>query len=88
MLGELCCSFYKEKVLQHTDIVHGSETEMDSSELEDLKLEVGDALYTLTRDALIEVCYFRTIAGPKFENVSGKSCSSLISYVTRHREKR
>jgi hypothetical protein len=29
---------------------------MDSSELEELKLEVVGALYTLTRDALIVVC--------------------------------
>lgn len=63
------------------------ETEMDSSELEDLKLGVGGALYTLTRDALVEVCDFLAIAGPGFENVSGKSRSSLISYITRHLER-
>lgn len=60
---------------------------MDSSELEDLKLEVGGALYTLTRDNLVEVCDFLNIVGSKFEKVSGKSRSSLISYVTSHLER-
>ena len=69
------------KVLHHIDIVHGSETEMDSSEREDMKIEVGGALYTLTRDALIEVCDLLTIAGSEFEEVSGKSRSSLILHV-------
>ena len=87
MPGELRCLLCKEKVLHHIDIVHGSETEMDSSEREDLKIEVGGALYTLTRDALIEVCDFLTIAGSEFEEVSGKSRSSLILHVTRHLER-
>lgn len=60
---------------------------MDSSELEDLKLEIGGALYTLTRDTLIELCDFLTIAGPTFERVSGKSRSSLISHLTSHLER-
>ena len=52
----------------------GKETEMDSSALEDLKLEVGGKLYTLTIDDLNEVCDFLTIARSTFEYVSGKSC--------------
>lgn len=60
---------------------------MDSSALEDLKLEVGGKLYTLTRDDLIEVCDFLTIAGSTFEYVSGKKRSSLISHVTMHLER-
>ena len=69
--------------------MHNSETEMESSALDDLKLEIGGALYTLTRDALIEVCDFLSIAGPglTFENVKGKSRSALISHVTRHFER-
>lgn len=87
MPGELLCRFCKEKVLHHTDIVHGSETEMEASELENVKLEVGGALYTLKRDNMVEVCDFLTIACPNFEMVSGKSRSSLISHVTNHLER-
>ena len=61
--------------------------ELDSSALEDLKREVGGKLYTLTRDDLIEVCDFLTIAGSTFEYVSGKKRSSLISHVTMHLER-
>lgn len=87
MPGELRRLFCKGKVPLHTDTVPRPETEMDSSEREDLKLEVGGALYTLTRDDLIEVCDFLHIAGSKFEIVSGKSRSSLIVHVTRHIER-
>lgn len=87
MPGELCCPLCRETDLHHADIVHGPVTGMDSSDLEDLKLEVGGALYTLTRDALVEICDFLTIAGPKFEKVSGKNRSFLISYITNHLER-
>lgn len=60
------------------------ETEAESGAPEDLKIEIGGALYTLTRDDLVEVCDFLCIAGSKFENVSGKSRSALISLVTKH----
>ncbi|KAL3979220.1 hypothetical protein ACER0C_017770 [Sarotherodon galilaeus] len=59
---------------------------MESSGLEDLKLEVAGTLYTVTRDILIEVCDFLNIAGSKLEKVSGKSLSSLISYIIQHLE--
>ena len=66
-----------------------SEGEMESTPLDDLKLEIGGALYTLTRDALVDVCDFLLIAGPgsTLENVKGKSRSALISHVTRHLER-
>lgn len=60
---------------------------MESSGLEDLKLEVAGTLYTVTRDILIEVCDFLNIAGSKLERVSGKSRSSLISYIIQHLER-
>lgn len=60
---------------------------MDSSALEDFKLEVSGALYTLTKDALIQVCDFLRIGGLKYENVPGKSRSSLISHVISHLER-
>ncbi|KAG7478880.1 hypothetical protein JOB18_011456 [Solea senegalensis] len=70
-----------------TNIIHGSVSEMASSEMEDLKLKVGGALYTLSKYNLIEVCDFLCIAGLAFENVSGKSRSSLIAYITMHLER-
>ncbi|KAK0156236.1 hypothetical protein N1851_000489 [Merluccius polli] len=60
---------------------------MDSSELEELKLEVGGALYTLTRDALIEVCDSLLIAGLNLEKVTGKRRPFLISHITSHLER-
>ena len=60
---------------------------MESSQLEDLKLEVCRALYTLTRDDLIEVCDFLAIAGIRFEKVSGKSRSSLILHIISYLER-
>lgn len=64
-----------------------SDPEMGSSALEELKLEIGGALYTLGRDALIEICDFLLIAGSTYENVKGKSRSALIAHVTRHLER-
>lgn len=58
-----------------------ADSEIDSSELEDLKLTVSGKLYTLAKYALIEVCDFLIIAGPNFEHVTGKSRFSLISLI-------
>lgn len=66
----------------------GSASQTDISELEDLKLEVGGALYTLTQDTLVEVCDFLNIADPEDERISGQSRSSLISHITRHLERK
>ena len=60
---------------------------MESSEQERLQLEVIQALCTLSRDHLVDLCDFLDIAGPALEHVSGKSktfCISLIStYLQR-----
>ena len=47
-------------------------------------MEVIQALCTLPRDHLVDLCDFLTIASPAFEHVSGKSRTSLVSLISIH----
>ncbi|XP_033181946.1 uncharacterized protein LOC117152876 [Anabas testudineus] len=58
--------------------------EMDSTTLEDFKLEVIGTLYTLTRETLIEICNFLDIECLIQIDLTGKSRSFLISVIVKH----
>lgn len=60
---------------------------MDSSALEDFKLEVVGTLYTLTREILIEVCTVLDIEGLIQIDVTDKTRSFLISLIVKHLER-
>ncbi|KAK0142717.1 hypothetical protein N1851_019351 [Merluccius polli] len=60
---------------------------MDSSEMEQLQLEVIRELCVLPRDILVELCDFLTIAGPLFECVTGKGRTALITLISNYIQK-
>lgn len=60
---------------------------METSEQEKLQLEVIQALCTLPRDCLLDLCDFLTIAGPEFENISSKNGTWVISLMSSHLER-
>lgn len=57
---------------------------MASSEIEDLKLEVIGALYTLTKDLLLEPLNVFDIRGLSLVDIKDKSRSFLITLIQRH----
>lgn len=57
---------------------------MESTEVEALQLEIMGLLCTLPVDSLKELCDFLTIAGLKFEHVTGKNRASLILMISNH----
>lgn len=57
---------------------------MESSEVEALQLEIIGLLCTLPVESLKELCDFLTIAGSKFEHVTGKNRTSLILMISNH----
>ncbi|XP_013877158.1 uncharacterized protein LOC106526962 [Austrofundulus limnaeus] len=57
---------------------------MESTEAEALQLEIMGLLCTLPVDSLIGLCDFLTIAGLKFEHVTGKNRASLILMISNH----
>lgn len=63
---------------------------MDSSEFEQLQLEVISELCVLSRDILVELCDFLVFAGPKFEHDIAKiwTYSILKAKFLRSRYKR
>ncbi|XP_068115048.1 uncharacterized protein [Hyperolius riggenbachi] len=59
---------------------------MESSGVEDLKVQVGGALYALSKDALLEICDFLSIAGPS-KNVADTSQSFIIVHIMSYLER-
>lgn len=52
--------------------------------MEHLQLEIIKELCVLSRDILVELCDFLTIAGPKFECVTGKGRTALITLISNY----
>lgn len=57
---------------------------MESTEVEALQLEIIGLLCTLPAESLKELCDFLTIAGSKFEHVTGKNRTSLILMISNY----
>ena len=55
--------------------------------LEELQEEVVGALYTLTRDNLLEISDFLNISGDQRADVKGKSRISLVTHILKHLER-
>jgi len=57
---------------------------MESTELEELQLEVIRALCLLPRESLVELCDYLIIAGAEFEHVTNKGRTALITLISNH----
>lgn len=59
-------------------------TKMDSSETEDLKLEVIGTLYTLTKDVLLEICCVLDIKELRQLDLSARTRSFFIAHIVQY----
>ncbi|MEQ2293354.1 hypothetical protein AMECASPLE_032486 [Ameca splendens] len=57
---------------------------MEATDIEDLQLEVIQALCTLSKDDLVDFCNGVDIAGCEFERVQNKSQVMLIMMISSH----
>lgn len=61
---------------------------MMNSEIENLQFEIKGALFQFNKEQLMQISDFLDISGIDRDEVTGKTCNALVSYIIRHVERK